>query len=260
MVLTIDIGNTNIVVGCFQDDRLLFLERFSTIQEATRLEYVTILKETLDLHGVGPSDIEGGILSSVVPSVTGTVKEAAEQYTGAQILVVGPGIRTGLKLAVDDPAQQGSDLVVGAVAGVHYYDAPLILIDMGTATTVSVIDRNKAYIGKMILPGIAISLDALSSRTAQLPKISLDPPKKLIGSNTVDSMKSGILYGNAGAIDGLIDRINKELGEECTVVATGGLACVVAPLCRHSVILEDDLLLKGLLVLYHKNHRPAPRK
>ena len=192
----------------------------------------------------------------MVPSVTGTVKEAVEKYTGARILVVGPGIKTGLKLAVDDPAQQGSDLVVGAVAGVHLYPVPQILIDMGTATTVSVINREKAYIGKMILPGLAISLDALSSRTAQLPRISLDPPKKLIGSNTVDSMKSGILYGNAGALDGLIDRINEELGETCTVVATGGLAGVVAPLCRHKMFLEDDLLLKGLLIIYHKNiHR-----
>lgn len=256
MILTIDIGNTNIVTGCFDQDQLLFLERFSTEQEATSLEYATIFKETLDLHEIPPSQIQGGIISSVVPSVTGTVKEAVEKYTGARILVVGPGIKTGLKLAVDDPAQQGSDLVVGAVAGVHLYPVPQILIDMGTATTVSVINREKAYIGKMILPGLAISLDALSSRTAQLPRISLDPPKKLIGSNTVDSMKSGILYGNAGALDGLIDRINEELGETCTVVATGGLAGVVAPLCRHKMFLEDDLLLKGLLIIYHKNiHR-----
>ena len=256
MILTIDIGNTNIVTGCFDQDQLLFLERFSTEQEATSLAYATIFKETLDLHEIPPSRIQGGIISSVVPSVTGTVKEAVEKYTGARILVVGPGIKTGLKLAVDDPAQQGSDLVVGAVAGVHLYPVPQILIDMGTATTVSVINREKAYIGKMILPGLAISLDALSSRTAQLPRISLDPPKKLIGSNTVDSMKSGILYGNAGALDGLIDRINEELGETCTVVATGGLAGVVAPLCRHKMFLEDDLLLKGLLIIYHKNiHR-----
>lgn len=253
MILTIDIGNTNIVIGCFEKDRLLFLERFSTDQEATSLEYATIFKETLDLHEIPPGQIQGGILSSVVPSVTGTVKEAAEKYTGARILVVGPGIKTGIRLNVDDPAAQGSDLVVGAVAGVHCYPVPQIIIDMGTATTVSVIDRTGAYIGKMILPGLAISLDALAGRTAQLPRISLDPPKKLIGSNTVDSMKSGILYGNAGALDGLIDRINEELGEHCTVVATGGLARTVIPLCRHKIILEEDLLLKGLLILYHKN-------
>ena len=255
MILTIDIGNTNIVIGCFEKDRLLFLERFSTDQEATSLEYATIFKETLDLHDILPGQIQGGILSSVVPSVTGTVKEAAEKYTGARSLEVGPGMKSGMRPDVDDPAKQGSDLVVGAVAGVHCYPVPQIIIDMGTATTVSVIDRTGAYIGKMILPGLAISLDALSGRTAQLPRISLDPPKKLIGSNTVDSMKSGILYGSAGALDGLIDRINEELGEHCTVVATGGLARAVIPLCRHEIILEEDLLLKGLLILYYKNAR-----
>ncbi len=139
------------------------------------------------------------------------------------------------------------------MAGIHDYPVPQILIDMGTATTVSVIDRNKAFIGKMILPGVAVSLDALINRTAQLPEISLDPPKKLIGSNTVDSIKSGVLYGNAGAIDGLIDRIEDELGEACTIVATGGLSGVIAPLCRHKMYLEENLLLKGLLLIYQKN-------
>ncbi len=255
MILTIDIGNTNIVTGCFDGERLLFFERFSTEQEYTCLEYATIFKETLELYGILPSQIQGGIISSVVPSVTRTVKEAVEKYTGSPILVVGPGMKTGLKMNVDDPAQQGSDLLVGAVAGVNLYPVPQILIDMGTATTVSVIDRTGTYIGKMILPGLAISLSALSSRTAQLPRISLDPPKKLIGSSTIDSMKSGILYGSAGALDGLIDRINEELKETCTVVATGGLAGVVTPLCRHKIILEDDLLLKGLLILYEKNRK-----
>lgn len=253
MILTIDIGNTNIVMGCFHKDQLLFLERFSTEQDSTSLEYATIIREMLDLHEITPAQIRGGIISSVVPSVTNTVREAAEKFTGARMLVVGPGIKTGIKLAVDDPAQQGSDLIVGAVAGVHSYPVPQIIIDMGTATTVSVINRDKAYIGKMILPGVAVSLNALSSKAAQLPYISLEKPKKLIGSNTVDSMKSGILYGNAGAMDGLIDRINEELGEECTVVATGGLAGVITPLCRHEIILDEDLLLKGLLILYYKN-------
>ena len=253
MILTIDIGNTNIVMGCFHKDQLLFLERFSTEQDSTSLEYATIIREMLDLHEITPAQIRGGIISSVVPSVTNTVREAAEKFTGTRMLVVGPGIKTGIKLAVDDPAQQGSDLIVGAVAGVHSYPVPQIIIDMGTATTVSVINRDKAYIGKMILPGVAVSLNALSGKAAQLPYISLEKPKRLIGSNTVDSMKSGILYGNAGAMDGLIDRINEELGEECTVVATGGLAGVITPLCRHEIILDDDLLLKGLLILYYKN-------
>lgn len=255
MILTIDIGNTNIVMGCFKDDKLLFQERFGTNHKATSLEYATILKETFELHQLHASDVHGGIISSVVPSITDTVKVAAEKYTGARILVVGPGIKTGIHLSVDDPAQLGSDLVVGAVAGVHRYPVPQILIDMGTATTVSVIDKKKAFIGKMILPGVAISLDALTSRAAQLPKVSLELPGKLIGSNTVESMKSGILYGNAGAIDGLIDRIQEELGETCTVVATGGLSSVIIPLCRHEISYEDDLLLQGLLILYQKNQK-----
>lgn len=253
MILTIDIGNTNIVIGCFQEENLLFLERFSTNPHATSLEYATILKETFALHHIQATDVQGGILSSVVPSITETVKKAAEKYTGGKFLVVGPGLKTGLKLAVENPAQLGADLVVGAVAGVERYPVPQIIIDMGTATTVSVIDKNKAFIGKMILPGVGISMDALTSRTAQLPKISLELPKKLIAGNTVDSMKSGILYGSAGALDGLIDRINEEMGEACTVVATGGLMGTIAPLCRNQMIVEDDLLLKGLLIIYNKN-------
>ena len=254
MILTIDIGNTNIVIGCFDGKRLCFLERFETNQRWAALEYGVIFRETFSLYGIDASAVEGGIISSVVPSVTDTVKLAAERFTGSRFLVVGPGIKTGIKLAVDNPAQQGSDLVVAAVAAVHDYPAPQILIDMGTATTVSVIDKSGAFIGKMILPGVMVSLDALSSRAAQLPKVSLDPPKKLIGSNTVDSMKSGILYGNAGALDGLIDRIQEELGEPCTLIATGGLAGVIAPLCRNRILVDEDLLLRGLLLLYEKNH------
>lgn len=254
MVLTIDIGNTNIVMGCFDKDRLLFHERFETNQQSSSLEYAVILRETFSLYGIDASRVEGGIISSVVPSVTDTIKIAAERYAGSRFLVVGPGIKTGLKMEVDNPAQQGSDLVVGAVAGINCYPVPQILIDMGTATTVSVINRNKAFIGKMILPGAAISLEALASRTAQLPRVSIDPPKHLIGRNTVDSIKSGILYGNAGALDGLIDRIEQELGTPCTIVATGGLAPMITPLCRHQIHLDEDLLLKGLLLLYEKNH------
>lgn len=253
MILTIDIGNTNIVIGCFDKGLLRFHERFETNQRSASLEYAVIFRETFSLYGIDASDIRGGIISSVVPSITAVIKTAVEKFTGASFLVVGPGIKTGLKMEVDNPAQQGSDLVVGAVAALHDYPVPQIIIDMGTATTVSVISRSRAFIGKMILPGVIISLEALAGRTAQLPKVSLDPPKKLIGSNTVDSIKSGILYGNAGALDGLIDRIEQELGEDCTIVATGGLSSVIAPLCRHKICLDEDLLLKGLLLLYEKN-------
>ena len=253
MVLAIDIGNTNIVIGGFENGRILFSERFQTNHKATSLEYAAIFKVTLEIHSISRTEITGGILSSVVPSVTGTVKDAVEKYTGTQVLVVGPGIKTGLRIRVDNPAQQGSDVIVGAVAGAWEYPAPLILIDMGTATTVSVLDQNKTFIGKMILPGVGVSLDALVSRTSQLPRISLEPPKHLIGKNTVESIQGGILYGNAGALDGIIRRIQEELGTVCMVVATGGLAKIILPLCKSPILLDEELLLKGLMLIYERN-------
>ncbi|MCI8416548.1 MAG: type III pantothenate kinase [Lachnospiraceae bacterium] len=253
MILAVDIGNTNIVIGGFEKQQILFCERFQTNHKATSLEYAAIFKITFEIHRLDKSQVQGAIISSVVPSITHTVKEAVEKYAGARVLVVGPGIKTGIRIQADNPAQLGSDLVVGAVAGAAYYPVPLILVDMGTATTVSVIDASRAFIGKLILPGVGVSLDALISRTSQLPKISLEPPKKLIGTNTIDSIKGGILYGTAGAIDGLIDRIQEELGAPCTVVATGGLAKVITPLCRNSILLDEELLLKGLMLLYERN-------
>lgn len=253
MVLAIDIGNTNIVIGGFENRNVLFCERFQTNHKATSLEYVVIIKTALDLHNIKRSQVEGCILTSVVPAVTGTVKEAAEKYTGQKVLVVAPGIKTGIRIDVDNPAQLGSDLVVGAVAGAAEYPVPQIIIDMGTATTVCVLDENSTFIGRMILPGVHVSLDALINRTSQLTQIALEAPKNLIGRNTIDAIKGGILYGNAGALDGIIDRINEEMGTTCTIVATGGLSCVVTPYCRHEIILDDDLLLKGLMLLYERN-------
>ena len=168
-------------------------------------------------------------------------------------MVLGPGIKTGLNILMDQPSSLGADLVADAVAGIAEYPVPLIVIDMGTATTVSVIDEKKNYIGGMILPGMRVALDALTSRASQLSGISLDVPKKVIGKNTVDCMKSGVLYSNAGAIDGIIDRMEEELGQKTTVVATGGLAKKIIPLCKRNIILDEDLLLKGLLVIYRKN-------
>ena len=199
------------------------------------------------------SQIEGAIISSVVPSITNTVKAAVEKYTKVKCKVVGPGMKTGLSIKIDNPAQLGSDLVVDAVAGINEYPVPLIIVDMGTATTLSVIDEGKNYLGGLIMPGMMISHDSLISRTSQLPRIALEEPKKLIGTNTVECIKGGILYGSAGSIDGLCDRIKKEIGKDCTVVATGGLAPVVVPLCRTDIILDEDLLLKGLMLIYNKN-------
>lgn len=253
MILALDVGNTNIVLGCLKKRDILFLERLSTDHSKTDLEYAIAIKNVLEMHSIRPEEIKGVIIGSVVPPLTARLKDAVFKITGQTAMIVGPGVKTGLNILMDNPAQVGSDLIVGAVAGIAQYPLPLVLVDMGTATTICVIDENKNYIGGMILPGLQVSLDSLTSRTSQLPKISLDPPKRLIGKNTIECMKSGILYGNASCLDGMIERISQELGQEPTVVATGGLASSIAPLCRHKIIMDDQLLLKGLLLIYEKN-------
>ena len=248
MILVIDIGNTNIVVGCIEGEHTYFIERMATDKQRTELEYAITLKNVLELYGIAPEGIQGGIISSVVPPLTKSVQNAAEKLLRKSVKVVGPGLKNGLRIKTDNPAQLGSDQVVNAVAALAEFKPPLIIVDMGTATTVSVVNRDSAYIGCLIIPGLRIATESLVSRTAQLTQISLEAPKRLIGSNTIDSMKSGALFGHAAALDGLIARI-----ETCTVVATGGLASLVVPLCRRQVIPEDDLLLKGLQIIYLKN-------
>ncbi len=254
MVLAVDIGNTSIVIGGFDSHgSILFKEKMSTAVTATDFEYAVIIRNVLDICNVSADDIEGAIISSVVPFITNTVKTAVRRITGCESLVVGPGIKTGLSIRIDDPAQLGSDLVAGAVAGIHEYPLPLAIIDMGTATIISVIDKNKCYIGGMIMPGIKVSAEALTSKTSQLPRVALDEPKRLIGKNTVECMKSGMLYGNAACIDGVLDRISDELGDEVTAVASGGSSAVIARLCKRNIIVDDDLMLKGLMLIYNKN-------
>lgn len=255
MILTIDIGNTNIVVGCIDDEKTYFIERLSTVKTKTELEYAVDIKTVLEIYKIDRKQIRGGIISSVVPQITNIMREAAEKIIHRPVKVVGPGLKTGLNILMDNPAQLGSDLVADAVAGLEEYPVPLIIFDMGTATTVSVIDSRKCYIGGMILPGVMVSLNALAANAAQLQGIGLELPRKTIGKNTVDCMKSGIIHGNAACIDGLILRIEEELGQKCTVVATGGLAKSIVPHCKRKVILDDDLLLKGLLAIYEKNQQ-----
>jgi type III pantothenate kinase len=252
MILAVDIGNTNIVAGCCCGSEIKFMERLTTNHTATELEYAVSLKAILDLYNTNTRDIDGAIISSVVPSVTYTIRAAIKKLFGVDAMIIGPGIKTGLSIKMDNPAQLGSDLVVDAVAAMHEYGAPVVVIDMGTATTVSVISKDREYLGGMIIPGMMISLNAMVSGTSQLPKISLDKPKKLIGTNTVDCMKSGILYGTASSIDGIVDRVREEIGQT-TVVATGGLAETVVPLCRNKIILDEELLIKGLMIIYNKN-------
>ena len=256
MILAIDIGNTNIVVGCIDDKKTYFIERLATVRTKTELEYAVDLKTVLDIYHIKKTDIDGCIISSVVPQITNIAKLAAEKILKKEVMVLGPGVKTGLNILMDNPKTLGSDLVVNAVAGISEYPVPLILIDLGTATTISVIDNKKNYIGGMILPGIRVSTDSLTSRTSQLPRIGVEEPRRLIGTNTIDCMKSGMIYGNASCLDGMIQRINRELGEKATVVATGGLARFIVPHCLEHVILDDELLLKGLKYIYYKNRTP----
>lgn len=253
MILAIDIGNTNIVIGCIEGEKISFVERVSTNLAKTELEYVVEFRALLDLYRIGVADISGSIISSVVPPLNNVVKAALEKLFHRAPLIVGPGMKTGLNILMDNPGQLGSDLAVNAVAGLHYYGAPLILIDMGTATTISVVDEKKNYIGGMILPGVKVSLDSLVNRTSQLPRISLEPPKKLIGKNTIDCMKSGIVMGQAACLDGMVERIFEELSYKAPVVATGGLAGSIVPHCKQEIICDNELTLKGLGLIYRKN-------
>ena len=255
MILAIDVGNTNIVIGCIDKEKCHFIERLSTVRIKTELEYAIDIKSVLDIYHVCPEEIEGGIISSVVPQITTTIKVAAEKILKKEILVIGSGIKTGLDIRIDDPGQLGADLVAASVAGIAEYPVPMMIFDMGTANTVCVIDREKRYLGGMIYPGLGVSLDSLTAHASQLGGISLEAPERVIGRNTIDCMKSGVIYSAAAAMDGIIDRIQEEMGETLTVIATGGLAKCIVPHCRREVILDDDLLLKGLLVLYDKNRR-----
>lgn len=255
MILAVDIGNTNIVLGTIEGEQILFLERMATDRSATETEYLVRIRSVLLFRGIRPEELEGAVLCSVVPIVTMNVRPAVEQLTGKRAVLVGPGIKTGLRINIDNPGTLGADRVADAVAAVHHYPVPLITIDMGTATTVGVVDENKTFIGGMIVPGVMVSLNALSGGTSQLPHIALEPPKQPIGRNTVDCMRSGIVYHNAAGVDGMISRIEEQLGKTCTVVVTGGLSSSIIPYCRHEMIYDPDLLLKGMMVIYHRNKR-----
>ena len=255
MIIAVDIGNTNIVLGCIEDDKILFEARMATDLIKTSDQYCAELKTMLSLFEVAPEDIDGSIISSVVPPVLNSFKTAIRKLTGCSALVVGPGIKTGLNIRMDNPSEVGSDLIVAGVAAIAEYGAPLLLVDMGTATTITAIDESGAFVGGCICPGVKISMEALTGRTAQLPGISLDEPRCAIGKNTRDSMRSGIMLGAASMLDGLLDRMEAELGTKVTVVATGGISKFVLPLCRRKMIYDRSLMLKGLKLLYARNVR-----
>lgn len=255
MILVIDIGNTSIVFGGVEGETIRFEARIHTDRLKTSDQYCIDLKMILEVYGNAEESIEGCIISSVVPQVLNSMQSAVRKLIGKKALVVGPGLKTGLNILLDNPAQMGADLVVSDVAALREYTPPLIVIDMGTATTMSVLDESGAHIGGCVCPGVKISMDALTGGTSLLPGIRLDQPKKAIGRNTADCMRSGIMLGNACMIDGMVRRFEEELGKKCTVIATGGIARFIVPLCETPIVYDKDLIIKGLAILYRENRR-----
>ena len=251
MLLAIDVGNTNIVLGVMDESGIICSGRLSTNITETDEEYAMKLYSFLNLHNT--MNIEGAIISSVVPALNTALRRAVKFVTGITPLIVGPGVKTGLSIKIDDPAQLGADMVVGAVAAKEKYSCPLIIFDLGTATTGSVLDREGNFLGGIITTGVNTSLRALASGTALLPQIDISAPKKVIGTNSIESMRSGAVIGTAAMLDGFIDRFEQELGEKATVVVTGGLGKAIGKNCTHEVIIDNNLLLDGLKIIYDKN-------
>lgn len=253
MILALDIGNTNITIGVYDGKNLKFVSRMATDRARMEDQYAIELRDILDTYGVNIADVEGSIISSVVPPLTTYIKRAIARLTGRKPICVGENTKTDLKVRIHHPETLAPDLVTGCVAALELYGCPCIILDMGTATTFSVIDADQNMVGGCIMPGIGISMEALSSRAALLPGISLEAPEHVIGTNTIDCMCSGAIYGAASMIDGICDRIEEELGTPCTVIATGGLSKEVTPQCKRKIIHCDNLLLEGLRMLYEKN-------
>ena len=253
MLLAVDIGNTNITLGVYDEQVLLFTSRFATDSKTTADQYAIDLKIILELHGYSHKDIEDCIIASVVPTVCTSIRQAISFLCDIVPLELGPGVKTGLNIKIDNPAQLGADLVAGAVGAINEYTLPCIVIDMGTATTLSVIDENATYRGGVIAAGVRLTLKALTENTAALPSVSINAPKNVIGTNTVDCMQSGLVFGAAAMLDGLIEQISAELGAFPTVIATGGLSREIVTHCRHDIIYDENLLLEGLREIYERN-------
>ena len=255
MILAVDIGNSSIVVGGFQEKELLFKARIRTDATKTSDEYCIDLMSILDVYRHNREEIEGSIIASVVPQVTNSLKTALKKVTGKACLVVGPGLKNGLNMKIENPDNIGADLVVGAVAALREHKPPMIVVDMGTATSLMVLDQTGALAGGSICPGVQVSLDALTQHTALLPGLQLDQPRRAIGKNTIECMRSGVMLGAASMIDGLVERMEQELGSPATVILTGRIAKFIAPLCRTPMVYDSDLTLKGLAELYRENRK-----
>ena len=255
MILTIEIGNSTITLGGVEGNDIRFECRINTDRVKTSDTYCIDLKTLLEIYGVELQNIEGVIIASVVPQVLNSVRTAIRKLLGKEPLVVGPGLKTGLDIRLENPGQMGAGLVAADVAALSEHKPPLIVIDMGTATTMTMLDPNGAHLGGCVCPGVKISLEALTGQTSLLPGIQLDSPKQALGRNTADAMRSGIMFGTAAMLDGMIDRFQAETGWDFTIVATGGLARHIVPLCRHGILYDRHLNIKGLAKLYRDNTR-----
>lgn len=255
MILAIDCGNTHITLGCVDArNTALHVFRLPTDVRETDFGYAAKIKQILEMQEVDAADLEGVAISCVVPQIAKTLIHAAKLLTGREPLVVGAGVKTGLHIAINDPGTVASDLVVGAVAAKELYPLPAIVVDMGTATTVSAVDAKGRFIGCAIAPGAILSSEALSQKTALLPHIEITPPRSPIGACTVDAMRSGILYGTAGSVDALVERFEEAIATPAaTRVATGGVSALIAPHCKTAPVLDEHLLLKGLRIIWDKN-------
>jgi type III pantothenate kinase len=253
MLLAIDIGNTNVVFGIHNRQKWIAQWRVRTVRDQMPDEYAVLFKEFLREVNIALSDIRQVVLSSVVPPLSGVFRELCQRYFGRPPLVVGPGIRTGINIRTDNPSEVGADLIANAVAAYDRFRADCIVVDFGTATTFSAIAEPGIFLGVAIAPGLGLAADALSGRTAQLPRVDLTPPPSAIGKNTVHSMQSGLIFGYAGLVEALITRVRAELGEHAPVIATGGLSQVFAPLCQQIEVIEPWLTLDGLRLIAERN-------
>ena len=255
MILAIDIGNTTVALGGIRDGRVCFVARMDTVRTRTAAEYRAEMDKVFAhrRHPERPVRFEGAVLTSVVPQITGALAECARYYTGKKPVIVSPEIRTGLTMAVDEPHAVGKDRLVDAAYAAANFPLPVITVDLGTATTFNVIRENSVFCGGAIAPGLDMGLGALSERTAQLPRLDLQIPKRIIGRNTEECILSGTIVGMAAMLDGMVQRIEAELGSPATLILTGGAARFVEPLVLHPHIYDPNLLLKGLAFLCERN-------
>ena len=255
MILALDVGNTNITVGCIEEGEISHVFRISTNSARTADEYAVQINNMLAFTEIDRANIVGAVISCVVPPLARVFKDAAKLLAGVDAIIVGAGIKTGVNILLDDPAQLGADMAASAVGALAKYPTPTIVIDMGTATKMFVLDKKGSFIGGAILPGIALSMNALAAGTSQLPRVPIEAPAKHISANTIDCIKSGVVFAAASAIDGMTERFEEELGEKAQIVATGGLAESVYRHCRREVIHDPNLILRGLYYIYEKNRK-----